>query len=119
MEICGSAKNPHPLKMQTSATVYKRKEKLVLCLDTSVGRGVGSYPTCRRFESCSRHHFTKEVNNMFKFLSKWLPPVSLITDAAFATCCFYEGWTVLGVLTALACAMTFVELFVISDYRKK
>ena len=56
---------------------------------------------------------------MFKFLSKWLPPVSLITDAAFATCCFYEGWTVLGVLTALACAMTFVELFVISDYRKK
>ena len=56
---------------------------------------------------------------MFKFLSKWLPPVSLITDAAFATCCFYEGWTVLGVLTALVCATTFVELFVTSDYRKK
>ena len=56
---------------------------------------------------------------MLKFLSKWLPPVSLITDAAFATCCFYEGWIFLGALTALVCAMTFVELFVTSDYRKK
>ena len=105
--------------MQTSATVYKRKEKLVLCLSISVGRKSGSYPLRRQFESVLRHHFIKEVNNMLKFLSKWLPPVSLITDAVFATCCFYEGWTVLGVLTALVCATTFVELFVTSDYRKK
>ena len=56
---------------------------------------------------------------MFKFLSKWILPISLIIDAAFTTCCFYEGWITLGVLTALACVMTFVELFVISDYRKK
>lgn len=56
---------------------------------------------------------------MLKFLFKWLLPISLITDAAFATCCFYEGWTVLGVLTALACATTFVELFITSDYKNK
>ena len=56
MEICGSARNPHPLKMQTSATVYKRKEKLVLCLSISVGRGAGSYPVGRQFESVLRHH---------------------------------------------------------------
>ncbi len=56
---------------------------------------------------------------MLKFLSKWCPPISLITDAAFATCCFYEGWTVLGVITSLVCAMTFVELFITSDYRNK
>jgi hypothetical protein len=56
---------------------------------------------------------------MFKFLSKWLPPVSLITDTVFATCCFYEGWTGPGVLIALICVMTFIELFVTSDYRKK
>jgi hypothetical protein len=56
---------------------------------------------------------------MLKFLSKWLPPISLVTDAAFATCCFYEGWIVIGVMTSLVCAMTFVELFVLSDYRNK
>ena len=56
---------------------------------------------------------------MFKFLSKWLPPISLIADAAFATCCFYEGWTLLGALTSLVCAMTFVELFIISGYKNK
>ena len=56
---------------------------------------------------------------MLKFLSKWLPPIGLITDAAFATCCFYEGWMIVGVLTSLGCAMTFIELFVISDYRNK
>ena len=58
MEICGSARNPHPLKMQTSATEYKRKEKLVLCLSISVGRESGSYPLRRQFESVLRHHFT-------------------------------------------------------------
>ena len=79
---------------------------------THIREVVGSSPT-------SGTNLQKEVNNMLKFLSKWLSPVSLITDAAFATCCFYEGWTVLGVLTALVCAMTFVELFVTSDYRKK
>ena len=79
---------------------------------THIREVVGSSPT-------SGTNLQKEVNNMLKFLSKWLPPVSLITDAAFATCCFYEGWVALGILTALACAMTFVELFVISDYRKK
>ena len=56
---------------------------------------------------------------MFKCLSKWLPPISLITDAAFATCCFYEGWTLLGVLTAAVCATTFVDLFITSDYKNK
>ena len=56
---------------------------------------------------------------MFKFLSKWLPPISLIIDATFATCCFYEGWMLLGVMTSLACVMTFVELFIISDYKNK
>ena len=56
---------------------------------------------------------------MLKFLSKWLPPISLITDSAFATYCFYEGWAGLGILTALVCAMTFVGLFVTSDYKNK
>lgn len=57
MEICGSARNPHPLKMQTSATVYKRKEKLVLCLSISVGRESGSYPLRRQFKSVLRHQY--------------------------------------------------------------
>ena len=108
-----------PWKMQTSATGYKRKEKLVLCLSISVGRKSGSYSLRRQFESVLRHHFTKGEIDMLKFLSKWLPPFSLIFDAAFAICCFYEGWMVPGVITALVCAMTFVELFVTSDYRKK
>ena len=56
---------------------------------------------------------------MLKFLSKWLPPVSLVTDAAFATCCFYEGWIVLGVISVLACGITFAELFVTSEYINK
>lgn len=54
-----------------------------------------------------------------KFLTKWLPPISLIIDAIFLTCCFYEGWIGLGVLTSLACVITFIDLFVISDYKKK
>lgn len=56
---------------------------------------------------------------MAKFLSKWLPPVGLVFDAVFATCCFYEGWTGLGILAVLCGVMTFIELFVISGYRKK
>lgn len=70
----------HPLKMQTSATVYKRKEKLVLCLDTSVGRGTGSYPVCRRFESCSRH----QCLQMDVLSSPW--PRCLIPDRKRPQC---------------------------------
>ena len=56
---------------------------------------------------------------MLKFLSKWLPPISLIIDAVFLTFCFCEGWIGLGVLASLVCAMTFIDLFVMSDYKKK
>lgn len=60
----------HPLKMQTSATVYKRKEKLVLCLSISVGRGAGSYPVGRQFESVLRHHFTARAHFSVVCLSR-------------------------------------------------
>ena len=60
------------------------------CLDTSVGRGVGSYPTCRRFESCSRH----QCLQMDVLSSPW--PRCLIPGRKHPQCsCMRE--TLLGV----------------------
>lgn len=53
-----------------------------------------------------------------KFPSKWIKPISLIIDAMFLTHCFHEGWIGLGILTSLACIMTFIDLFVMSDHKK-
>lgn len=53
-----------------------------------------------------------------KLPSKWISPISLIVDAIFLTYCFYEGQIGLGILTSLACIMTFIDLFVMSDHKK-
>ena len=48
--------NHLPWKMQTSATGYKRKEKLVYAYVAQMVRAVGSYPTGQWFDSTRRYH---------------------------------------------------------------
>ena len=47
--------------MQTSATVYKRKEKLVYAYVAQMVRAVGSYPTDQWFDSTRRYQWRGHI----------------------------------------------------------